>query len=545
MLCGGEGTSYNIFDRFDSRLLLRNRYFIRSSRGNSRTSLRSSAQKSFTIAGCENLGFVTREKSDGQLWSFGCRTFSGFHDPSSIGQREVWSQCQNNDSLQYVNGTGKNAELLENNEELVSDRSAQTNGSGEEHSDKTEEPTLDELRESLQKAIRDLEVARLNSTMFEEKAQRISEAAIALQDEATSARNDVISALNAVLEIVNEESLAKEAVQKATMALSLAEARLQVVEESLEAANSGTESPDNSEASGPETDVEEDEKALLLAQEEIRECQVNLEKDEADLRRVQGKKEELQKEVDRLNEVAENLLLNASKADEEVANIMQLAEQAVAFELEATQHVNDAEIALQKTEKSISKSEAVNAESSQGQVFSDDVSEDERVVLGIPEDGAVEWDRDVMIDGDSSVFKPLPDALSEIVSDSSVDLDKSEYLSDRETGNSGLDSLQEAETEAEKSKTSSQPKMQETQKDLTRDSNSPLPKSLIKKSSRFFSASFFSSTDDGVEFTPGSVFHGTMEMLRSQGPKLVFGLVLFGAGYVSSFLPFLTNNFLI
>lgn len=85
-----------------------------------------------------------------------------------------------------------------------------------------------------------------------------------------------------------------------------------------------------------------------------------------------------------------------------------------------------------------------------------------------------------------------------------------------------------------------QMKKQETQKDLTRESL-PLnaPKTLQKKSSWFFSASFFSFSVDGTDSTPASVFQGLMEYARKQLPKLVLGSLLFGAGYVSLLLLFL------
>ncbi|GMP43269.1 hypothetical protein CsSME_00012697 [Camellia sinensis var. sinensis] len=74
-----------------------------------------------------------------------------------------------------------------------------------------------------------------------------------------------------------------------------------------------------------------------------------------------------------------------------------------------------------------------------------------------------------------------------------------------------------------------QTKKQDLQKDLRRE-GSPFnaPKALLKKSSRFFSASYFSS--DGTEFTPASLFHGLIESARKHLPKLVVGSLLIGAG---------------
>jgi hypothetical protein len=76
----------------------------------------------------------------------------------------------------------------------------------------------------------------------------------------------------------------------------------------------------------------------------------------------------------------------------------------------------------------------------------------------------------------------------------------------------------EADPDVDKSK---QGKKQETErkKETT----------LLKRSSRFFSASFFSSQVDG-EFTPTSVFRGLMASVQKQAPKLVLGIFLLGAG---------------
>jgi hypothetical protein len=54
-------------------------------------------------------------------------------------------------------------------------------------------------------------------------------------------------------------------------------------------------------------------------------------------------------------------------------------------------------------------------------------------------------------------------------------------------------------------------------------------KSSLKRSSRFFPASFFSSKSDG-EFTPTSIFQGLMKTARKQAPVLITGILLLGAG---------------
>ncbi|GFP93020.1 k(+) efflux antiporter 2 chloroplastic [Phtheirospermum japonicum] len=407
---------------------------------------------------------------------------SSFYDPAKISRQVGLPRCQGNESLAYVNGSGRDAEAIETGDNVASEEGVEASN-------------LDELRELLQKALKDLEVARLSSTLFEEKAQKISEAAIALKDEAKNAWEDVNTALGNIQEIVNEEVIAKEALQEATVSLSLAEARLQVTVDSLKITKASKES--DSEYEG------EEEEALLAAQQDIKESQEHLASCEAELRRVQSRKEELQKELDRLNVIAEKVQTNVSKAEEDVANIMLLAEQAVAHELEAAQRVDDAEILLQRAEKNLALSSIGSADSAVDGAIAGEASQ------GVLTDGAVEanWEMPAEV---AELLEPLPDGKVDEPSSS----DESEM-----------------EADAEKLKTL-QSKIQEMQKESTRES-SPLgaPKALLKKSSRFFSASFFSFTADGEEFTLASVFRGLVESASKQLPKLVLGSLLVGAGF--------------
>ncbi|KAK6162395.1 hypothetical protein DH2020_002236 [Rehmannia glutinosa] len=424
-------------------------------------------------------------------------------------------RCQGNESLAYVNGNGRDAEITEIGENGVT---LESNASGERSAEEGfEAPGLDELRELLQKALKDLEVARLSSTMFEEKAQKISEAAIALKDEAENAWDDVNIAVNNIQEIVNEEAIAKDAVQKATMALSFAEARLQVTLDSLKLAKENNGAPKSSKESNPEFgsggEESSEEEALLAAQQDIKESQDHLAICEAELRRVQSRKEELQKELDRLNAVAEQAQTNVSKAEEDVANIMLLAEQAVAHELEAAQRVDDAEIALQRAEKNLALSSNDTVDSTLEETIAEELSQ------GSSPDGVVEtnWEMPAEV---AELLEPLPDGQLEGLRLSDE--------SDKENGKLTVE--KETEADADKLKTI-QSKIQEMQKEPTRES-SPFssPKALLKKSSRFFSASFFSFDADEEEFTPASVFRGLVESARKQLPKLVFGSLLLGAG---------------
>lgn len=422
----------------------------------------------------------------------------------NISKRVGLSRCQGSESVAYLNENGRDAEIIKTGEDEADLESNASGDIGEK--EELEAPRLDELREALQKALKDLEVARLSSTMFEEKAQTLSETAIALKDEAKIAWDDVNTALSNIQNIINEENIAKEEVQNAIFTLSLAEERLNAAVDLLKIAKEKNGSPNVSKESDPENDIGKEElseeEVFLASQEDVKGCQDHLEKCEAELRRVKSRKEELQKEVDRLNVVAEKAQLKASKAEEDVANIMLLAEQAVANELEAAQRADDAEVALQRAEKNLALSSVENVDSAVEGTIGLEVPQ------GSAADGVVEV---------AESLQPEASSLSKV--------------SDKENGMSTVELLKEGEAEEEKLKFI-QSKVQEMQKESAKES-SPLsaPKALLKKSSRFFSASFFSSMADEEEFTPVSVFRGLVDSAKKQLPLLVFGSLLAGAGY--------------
>ncbi|TYI73934.1 hypothetical protein E1A91_D07G164000v1 [Gossypium mustelinum] len=521
---GDEGTRYRILDPFRCRNFSYNGF--NPKHGSKTWSLRK-MKRNMAHSSRLSSNLVFKGNFDSPLYGTYLATsfFCGLHDVSKV--RGVWSRCQGNGSSSYADGNDHNAEFAESSNESSS-------GLGEEVrnvSGEVETPTLVELRELVHKAMEELKVARLNSRMFEEKAQEISEAAIASRDKATNAWNHVNSRLNVMQDIVNEECIAKESVQKATMALSLAEARLQVAVDSFELLENGNGFVESFGKSDAQMDVREDNGVLLDAQYEIRECQKKLANCEVELRQVWGKKEELLKEMERLKEVAENAQMDALEAEEDVANIMLLAEKAVAFEVEATQRLNGAEIALKRSERSLSSLTVDTAESAQGQVLGEgNIVKEEKISQGGYSDAFLEIKGDALNNGDTLIGKPKADILSDEAKKRFEDHKQFFDFSNHENVMLGLDSIKEAEVEAEKSK-NVKPKKSDSPKNLTTES-SPLntPKSLLNKSSRFLSASFFSLTVDGTEFTPASVAQGFLESARKQIPKLVVGLLLFGAG---------------
>ncbi|PIA34232.1 hypothetical protein AQUCO_03800075v1 [Aquilegia coerulea] len=476
---------------------------------------------------------------------------------SVISRKFERLQCQGNDSLAYIDeGNGRNSQLSETSDEEKKDSSSDAgNGNGTSSDSETnslvelevDNSSLENLKDMLQIALKELEVAQLNSTMFEDKTQKISEAAIALKDKADSSWTDVNAVLAIIQDVINEEAVAKEAVQKATMALSMAEARLQLAVESLEVAketsvaseDTTVSDTENGRVSDASSSLSEEEEALLVVQDEIMECKNILASSETELRRLQEKKEELQKEVDRLSEAAEEAQINALKAEEDVANIMLLAEQAVAFEVEAAKRVSDAEIALQRAEKFVSNfSRDISDSSKHSQIGRDEsLLEEEKGIKENADAAIVEEEREISAGADSTNGELLLDSKSDISCQSFVDSNLLEESLVPENGKVSIASYKEVEVEVEKSKNVPPSKKQETQKDRSKDS-SPLssPKAL-NKSSRFFPASFFSSTGDGAEYTLASVWQSLITTARAQLPKLVLGVLLFGGG-----LAFLVNR---
>ncbi|KAK7389994.1 hypothetical protein VNO78_25291 [Psophocarpus tetragonolobus] len=529
-----------VLDGLDSCIVFGGRGFGCAFLGNSRTI----AKARFSRVNKIGRRSSSRVECVGELKvSNGKRSLCWNSDKFFRGNREIWSNCQGNDSLSFVNGNGRNVDRVGGSgedsdlrtissaelSEPLGEEEGQGGRKGVDGEVEVEVQNVDELKELLQKAMKELEAARINSIMFEEKVKKISETAISLQDEAASAWNNVTSTLDVIQDIVGQEFVAKEAVQKATMALSLAEARLQVAIDSLEVTKEVYDSSQVSKKSDGDKDIMQEEKELLVAQDDIRECQTKLANCENDLRCLQSRKEELQNEVNKLHEIAEQAQLKAAKAEEDVANIMLLAEEAVAAELEAAQCMNDAEIALQKADKSASNFNADTKDTLDIQDV-EAVPYGEEMVQNSSGDDADKRELDFAINDEPLLAMQSTESQSDNISQSLEDMAQSAYLSDHENGQLSLDSSKEAEIETDKSKNVVITKKQETQKDMTRD-NSPFhPKT--KKSSRFFPASFFSFTADETDYTPASVFHGFLESAQKQLPKLVVGLLLIGAGLV-------------
>lgn len=443
-----------------------------------------------------------------------------------------------------------------------------------------EGPSLETMRELLQSASKHLEETRHNSSRFEEKAQNISEAAIAARDKAVEARDEADEATAMIQVLITEEVEAQEALNKAKVAVSSAQVQTKLALEALEKARENTEGcigevesrgkgdEENRDLSidvqtpkkanrqeiiaaiGDEEDSQkqkileapklEEEVALLIARDELRKCEAMLANCEADLLRIQKSKLEVQARAEFLNENAIMAEMKAAQADEDVAKVMALAEEAVALEVEAAQRVSDAEIALQRAEKCFVAVKP--AEDLVSNLEADPVHTEGSVI----DVGAVEGkgsSSDNGLDGSGrredgkTVLVEESTALREETYSQAGTLQVADVMGENTrveaevVNDAEIEKLKFVlkEAEQDKAKVPFQPKKVENAKDTPATT---VPKTSTKKSSRFFSASFFSFEDDGAEFTPATIFSGFVSSFKNQLPKLVVGLLLLGAGAV-------------
>eukprot|EP00252_Welwitschia_mirabilis_P000670 TRINITY_DN10645_c0_g1_i1.p1 TRINITY_DN10645_c0_g1~~TRINITY_DN10645_c0_g1_i1.p1 ORF type:complete len:1299 (-),score=306.34 TRINITY_DN10645_c0_g1_i1:215-4111(-) len=475
--------------------------------------------------------------------------------------------------------------------------SAENSGGGEFSGDG---PPLETMKDLLEKAMLDLSSARENSAMFEEKAQKISETAISLRDKASEARKEADETSATIQDLISEELEAKNAVEKAKSAVLSAEAKTKLAVEALNMAKESLkEQPilrfkegeigvkrddmvagkvlDASSEDGVDNTAEKqqdseqleaptlkEETALLMAQNELEKCEATLAWCEAELLRIQKSRLERQERADHLDENARAAEMMAAKADEDVAAVMALAEQAVALEVEAAQRVSDAEIALQRAEKyladtnkktspavpettdrvitqisSESIKSSINSTPHEKEGISDIALEGKEDVnsIVINEDGrsnvpSVTFKEDLMSRQEISLAGTVQ------IGNINVDIDNTIRSHDFGTQNVEGE-LNDSESEKPKTSTKdgehdkSKGMFQLKKSDTDKDSHgSNVPKPSTNKSSRFFSASFFSLEDDGEEFTPAALFSGFVSFLKTQMPKLIVGALLMGAGLV-------------
>ncbi|KAH9549666.1 hypothetical protein CY35_10G031300 [Sphagnum magellanicum] len=286
----------------------------------------------------------------------------------------------------------------------------------------------------------------------------------------------------------------------------------------------------------------EEEGQLEIAKAELKASELAITRLEAELAQIQTEKLELQKKAMQLSEAAQLVKDAAAAADEDVASAMLRAEEAVAMEVKAAERVSDTEIALQKAETLAESTSQADAA-----VLQVDISEDLLQQVSKTANGPLLETDDYIIlqkvkqGGEGGLGVVSPEALEKhaVVSGEVVDKDLRTATSSaslnsvetsavvdkhpKEEANKRGD-INSKEVEAEKAKSAGQPKKSESPvKEPT------VAKSSTKKSSRFFSASYFSSGDE-AEFAPSTVFSGLATLVRDQLPKVVVGMALVLAG---------------
>eukprot|EP00250_Pteridium_aquilinum_P017751 c23768_g1_i1 orf=206-2689(+) len=427
-----------------------------------------------------------------------------------------------------------------------------------------EEVSFEQLKGKLQSALEELDLARLNSSKIEEDAQAITERAIALRDEATDAEARAENAAAMVNTVSSEELLIEDLLSKARALFAEAEARVLLAESALRQAKESlipifaeagvddvvesasmrsditvdsseeikalkdTGDIDNARSKSLDeiSTLSKEEKELGAAEAELKAYGLALAQYEADLLRIKSLKTDLQKEASGLAEAAKVAREIALEADEEVNKVMLLAEQAVALEVDAAQRVCIAEIALQKTEKLAS--EAAHSDATlAGSQGADSVS--------IPAD---ELQRESPAESDKLKARELSDNTNgheAQVSEKRLEFEQTLPVSASfesvdvidDAGKTTFETLKVEvgvfqESQAEKVKTTQQQK-KETVKEA---SPAGVPKSSTKKSSRFFSASYFSFNDDDKEFSPTTIFQG----IKQHFLKVSVGVLLLCGG---------------
>ncbi|KAI5066344.1 hypothetical protein GOP47_0018968 [Adiantum capillus-veneris] len=422
-----------------------------------------------------------------------------------------------------------------------------------------EENSIEHLKGMLQSALEELDLARLNSSKIEEDAQAITERAIALRDKAVAAEARAENAAATVSGLHNEELGLEGHLSKARISLAEAEARLVLAQNALkQAKEAGSSSlPDfaqaelenvvegasafvsrdssaelealesigaagdvSGESENEASTLSKEEEELDAAEAELKAFRLAVTQYETELMRFADSKSELQKEVIELAEAAKVAREIAIKADEEVTRIMSLAEQAVAVEVDAAQRVCIAEIALQKAEKLASEELHIDATEASTQ----DVESVGNATAVLQGESGVESDKFARDMTDGHEVEALEKVQElEQMKPFSASFDAADIIDDTVKRISAALKVESAFQDPEAEKVKSGQQQKEPVKEAT---SAGVPKSSTKRSSRFFSASYFSFNDDDKEFTPTTVFQG----IRQHFLKVSVGVLLLCGG---------------
>ncbi|MCO5583418.1 hypothetical protein L7F22_037329 [Adiantum nelumboides] len=421
-----------------------------------------------------------------------------------------------------------------------------------------DEASVEHLKGVLQSALEELDLARLNSSKIEEDAQAITERAIALRDKAVTAEAKAENAAATVTKIQNEELGLEGRLSKERVALAEAEARVLLAEKALsqtkqaassslpdftqvgpqdiventssfvlrdssaevEALASASVANDVSDNSISETStLSKEEEELAAAEAELKACRVAVTQYETELMRLTNSKLDMQREAIGLVEAAKVARASAIAADEEVTQVMSLAEQAVAVEVDAAQKVCIAEVALQKAEKLAS--EELHSDATVASTQAESVGNTGDALQGESAVEAGTFAARGTTDGhEVEALEKVPEL--EQIKPFAGSFEAAEIIDDTVKRISVALKVEDVFQEPEVEKVKSEKQQKEVVKEAP---SAAVPKSSTKRSSRFFSASYFSFKDD-EEFTPTSDFQG----IREHFVKVSVGVLLLCGG---------------
>ncbi|XP_073393167.1 K(+) efflux antiporter 2, chloroplastic isoform X2 [Physcomitrium patens] len=299
-----------------------------------------------------------------------------------------------------------------------------------------------------------------------------------------------------------------------------------------------------------ETDARKEYLAMESARMDFVASEAALAECEAELAQIQTVKMELQKEALRRSELSQVAEDAAVLADEDVASAMTSAEEAVALEMEALKRVSDAEIVLRKVEafaeeaaRALTKTEASGEEVFKTHQNAETSGEEASQTPELAAAGTEQLDFQVAQANDETSVtseswisveeeKIAPEKSGEEMGDTDAGTD---FLKRENAMESSIESEKlDKEPQPDQMLVDVNPKHEEPKSSPTKRAESTTnessgPKSLTKKSSRFFPASYFSSGDE-AEFSPSMVFSNFAAALKEQLVKVTIGMALLIAG---------------
>ena len=395
--------------------------------------------------------------------------------------------------------------------------------------------------------------ARLRSEQLESIAQQVAEDAIAKKDIVTSEEAEASQTAGLLEKNREAERVAEEALLRAEDEFEVAEEVVSGAQTELGAALRAAQNWEEGESSedeegnlrGEEGQVDRSLHGASVSAWQAAYDQAGSELDLKEQVMVETKIQvqkcralctqyELEARVK--EQAADVARIQSDAAEALVGDAMAAAEAAVARELEASQRLNDAEIALCKTEKLEAELEEAAAAVAAAKK-KENIAAETAAALAAAQEVVVELVEKLDVQRGREVEVPLPplptaqafDAPTEMPSTPEPKTETSKPTADASTSNS--------EGSTKENEPAAEPKavfISEIEETPSRsDSSTSSTKSSTKKSSQFYAASYFSSADDS-EFSPGAVLPNMVRAVKKQLPLWLGAVALVVVGYVPS-----------